>query len=267
MNYPFGSPVSQRPASSDSRCTFFVLGAYPSALYIKWTPPRPYKPIAALAVDNEPTPFWDGSDEYLRFRNWMSSISWNTSWGLARPAGDLNGSSGRWLNRNLFLPMRWDKSDICISDSLDIYHLSKGAEGRISDTYNPFAKAHGLPEANVLPHPIENQIVEEATLTQLDRIRNELLACRPEFIVTLGNAALRIMNALVEPLAGLSGIPRQLSSRIEEYGKPYPVNIPGSRQAGLFPLAHPAAPEPYQTTHAAWLALERRSVFQSSDAT
>ena len=157
--------------------------------------------------------------------------------------------------------MRWDKSDICISDSLDTYHLSKSAEGRISDTYNPFAKAHGLPEANLRPHPNEHEIIGKAKLTQLDRIRKELVACRPEFTVTLGNAALGIISALVDPLAGLSGIPRQLSSRIEEYGKPYLVNVPGSRQAGLLPLAHPAAPERYQSTHATWLALARHSVF------
>jgi hypothetical protein len=50
---------------ASSHCDLFVLGAYSSALHVRWTPPEQTKlrRIKALAVDNEPEPFWTGDDE------------------------------------------------------------------------------------------------------------------------------------------------------------------------------------------------------------
>lgn len=57
----FGQPVLPRRAVADGQRDVFVLGAYPSALHVEWTPPSPHRPVRALAVDNEPEPFWNGA--------------------------------------------------------------------------------------------------------------------------------------------------------------------------------------------------------------
>jgi hypothetical protein len=66
--FPFGAPVASMAVEPKDKSPVFVLGAYPSALHVRWTPPAGagHKPVQALAVDNEPWPFWDGGDERER---------------------------------------------------------------------------------------------------------------------------------------------------------------------------------------------------------
>jgi len=54
--FPFGAPVLARAPSADTARPLFVLGAYPSALHVRWTAPDGAS-IAAMPVDNEPEPF------------------------------------------------------------------------------------------------------------------------------------------------------------------------------------------------------------------
>ncbi len=70
----------------------FLLGVYPSALHVRWTHPQ-YR-VAALAVAEEPYPFWDGADEVERVDRWRGEVGWQSEWGTAEPVGRLNGSSG-----------------------------------------------------------------------------------------------------------------------------------------------------------------------------
>jgi len=89
VNYPFGTKVLACAASADSTVGYLSLGAYPSAFYIRWTPPSGYRSIAAIPVDNEPTPFWNGSD-YCEIRQVDVMIGWDASWGVAHPTGGSN---------------------------------------------------------------------------------------------------------------------------------------------------------------------------------
>ena len=69
--FPFGRPNSERPprpAHGDAE--LLVIGVYPSAFHVAWSPPpaadprdgskrsRPF--VGSLAVDVEPVVFWDG---------------------------------------------------------------------------------------------------------------------------------------------------------------------------------------------------------------
>lgn len=91
-------------------------------------------------------------------------------------------------------------------------------------------------------HPYESAIVKAAE-TELDRLRAELRAATPERVVTLGNAALRVLRKLVE-----GELPRKLSAD-DGYGKPIPVRFE-DQEFEVLPLAHPAAPKRYQEAHA-----------------
>lgn len=240
---PFGRPARDIPRSARP-ADVLVLGAYPSALHIQWAPPDPFKPIKALAVDVEPEPFWNGSDEAERVRAWKHAVGWRAEWGSAGSAGRLNGSSGVWVDEHVLAPLGCKRGDAWITDCLHWYCASTGAAARIADTYAPFASERGLPAARLPAHPSEHEIVRAAIAHELPRLATELRAAAPALVVTLGNAALRVMREMVGDL------PAKLSPDAE-YGRRHRTQFEG-RAFDVLPLAHPAAPRVYQDAHQRW---------------
>jgi hypothetical protein len=248
--YPFGAPVTPRPPSATTARSIFLLGAYPSALHVEWTPPEPWNRVRAIPVDDEPTPFWDGADEGERVAAWTQRIGFTEAWGSVRPVGALNGSSGVWVRDMVLAALGAIYADAWASDCLDTYRASTGATRRLDDTYAPFARNVGLLEAQIGAHPSEDAIVDEALRLHRARLSAELSACGPALVVTLGNAALRVARELVD---GGSEVPAKLSVHV--YGARYGIGVAG-RQAQLLPLAHPASPRPYQVAHQRWSSEE-----------
>ncbi len=99
-----------------------MLGAYPSAVHVIWSPPRPeWGRVQALPVDNEPEPFWDGKDEAGVVEAWKRKVSFDEKrWGQVEPAGRFNGSSGEWLTKNVLEPLQVRRSGAWITDALDM---------------------------------------------------------------------------------------------------------------------------------------------------
>jgi len=220
-------------------------------LHIRWAPPPPHRAIQAIAVDNEPEPFWDGEDQLIRIEAWQTKVSWQKAWGTAAGT-ECNGSSGRWVREKVLAPLKLkNRSEAWITDCLDTYRFSDGAMGRVEDTYNPFAQVLGLPLVNPdqNPHPGEDDIVAEAAANQQQRLLSELNICEPELIVTLGNAALRVIRLFIVSADGQE-LPESLAPA--GYGNTYNVRI-GQRACKWLPLAHPNAPGAYQDAHAAWI--------------
>lgn len=248
--FPFGQAVAPCEPSNRGPRTAFVLGAYPSALHIRWKPPFPWRPINAMAVANEPEPFWTGLDEAERIAAWKRVVGWKSEWGRAAGAGRLNGSSGLWVQQRILCPLRLNREQICITDCLDTYRVSKSASKRIDDTVVPFTQQFELSAVDLLPHPSESAIVSEALETHAGRIRALLVETTPTRCVTLGNAALRVFRQLV---AAPQRSPQRLSTGAQTYGMPIPVTLPDGRQAEWLPLAHPASPVPYQRAHDRWI--------------
>jgi hypothetical protein len=245
--FPFGRPVTSCKPSANGPRRLVVLGAYPSALHVRWTPPPPFRRIVALAVENEPTPFWTGDDEERRVEEWKVSVGWEARWGSIAPVGNLNGPSGSWVAESVLGPLGARPDEAWITDCLDTYRVSVGAAARLMDTYRPFAAAHGLPEDNLQPHPSENAIVTEALADHRSRLTSELATARASLVVTLGNAALRVLAGIGE--VGGVGPPRKLA--LDRYGTTYRLRV-GENEMEWLPLAHPAAPKIYQEAHAAW---------------
>lgn len=247
--FPFGQPVKLCNASGSGTRPVFILGAYPSALHVSWTPPQPYRRVQAIAIDNEPEAFWNGADEDTRVEAWKKAIRFDDErWGKISSAGALNGSSGVWVIENVLTPLRVSRGEAWITDALDTYRCSEGLADRIRDTYDPFASSVGLTRARLLPHPSESDIIREALQRHGSRLRQELETARPDKIVTLGNAALAVIRELL-PRAGGADT-RRLEAN-EAYGTPVKLRM-GERNLDLIPLAHPAAPAPYQAAHSRW---------------
>lgn len=246
--FPFGRPVVACEPLATGRAAMFVLGAYPSALDVRWRPPQGEgRVVQALAVDNEPEPFWAGADEVHRVERWMSQVGWSEAWGSVAPVSHLNGPSGRWVEEGVLGPLRVARADAWITDCLNTYRASVKMRAAVEDVYEPFARAHALPPAELAPHPSEAQIVGEGIDQDLSRLRRELTASAPDLIVTLGNTALRVLRNLL----GDAAAPMKLT--VTDYGTELSVKLNG-RGLSWLPLAHPAAPGPYQVAHENWMA-------------
>lgn len=246
--FPFGCPVRASRPTSRGRRDLFLLGAYPSALHVQWRPPPASgaRRVRALAVDNEPEPFWDGSDQETLVETWMTGRDWREQWGAIDPARRLNGPSGEWVQHQILDRFSVDRSAAWITDCLDTYRLSSRMRTAVEAVYQPFARAHDLPLARLAKHPSKDQIVVEAKSQHLGRLRHEIAAATPKVAVTLGNAALRVFKSLLDSPVG----PRQLAAD-KSYGSSFEVNIDGTLMR-WFPLAHPAAPPAYHKIHQGW---------------
>ena len=253
--FPFGRPVLHVSRPVPGPRQLFILGAYPSALHVAWTPPPGKgKPVKAVAVDNEPEPFWTGTDQDERVAAWTKAVGFiEGKHGRVSPVGELNGSSGCWVDDNVLRPLKVGRSDAWITDCLDTYRCSEALAKRLEDTYSEFAVEAGLPASVLSPHPGEDEIVAEALQEHRQRLLQELEAARPSMVVTLGNAALRVFRGLVAE-SDRERPPTKLSAGPDAYGLVLEVSL-GEKRLKWLPLAHPAAPKTYQEAHSRWAQL------------
>jgi uracil-DNA glycosylase len=235
-----------RPPSADGPRPVFVLGAYPSALHVRWIPPdgSQLRQVKALPVADEPTPCWNGADARERVAAWVAERAFDpATHGTFAPAPKFNGPSGQWVDVNVLAPLDCTRDTTWITECLDTYRLSNGARKGLADSYDAARHRYGWPPWNLRGHPSDDDVVRECRSWHEDRLRGELAACAPELVVSLGNAALGVMGKL------LSAGPDRLE--VVGYGTRLDVGLDG-RAVEWLPLAHPAAPRRYQEAHRAW---------------
>lgn len=257
--FPFGAPVQSAARQPSGRRRVFVLGAYPSAVHVRWTPPADsgLKPVRALAVDNEPEPFWDGGDQPRHIEAWATRL-FDDHFGTISSVGRLNGSSGRWVTERVLEPLGATRDEVWFSDCLDTYRASRGQAKRCDDTYAPFARQLDLPPARLGGHPNEDQIVREALGEQRERLMRELEVVSPDLVITLGNASARVFHNLTD----LDGDESTLSH--DGYGDLVHVSCL-ERPIQWLALTHPGGPKAWQETHERWVLRDGRADAKRSD--
>jgi len=256
----FGRPVRAARTGAIGPRKLFVLGAYPSALHVRWTPPDRSLSVRALAVDNEPEPFWTGDDQEQRIEQWRRDVSFKHAWGSVEPCGRLNGSSGKWLEERVLRPVGFSRADAWITDCLDTYFESEGAAARLDATAMRSLLAHlHIPNRCLPKHPSEREIVSHTLAHHSSRLREELLAAQPETVVTLGNAALSVFRELLEETKRPEV--ERLAHDRSQYGRIHQARLFG-RAVTWIPLAHPGAPDVYQRAHRLW---QDRIAFELKD--
>jgi hypothetical protein len=250
--FPFGAPVHELSTAAPLReVSTFVLGAYPSAVHVEWTPPdRLERRVVALPVDNEPYPFWDGSGMDHFVERWRAQW-FRPAWGSVRPSS-LNGSSGRTLHARWLAPLGVAVDDYFVTDCLPTSMMSTGVAKVLSPegVYGKLVERLGLPPAAMAPHPSENTIVTQA-VDHHERIRGQIAASGARRIVTLGNAAARVLAAAAGGTGGALTestylVPRRL--------------VVNGREIEWHALVHPAVRAPWVERHDQWVAEHQRKV-------
>jgi hypothetical protein len=256
--FPFGRPVEPMPPTQN-RGGLFILGAYPSALHVRWRAPEG-PTINALAIENEPAPFWNGDDQERYVESWKQAIGFTERWGIAEPAGHHNGSSGRWVDERLLGPLGFTREQTWITDCLDTYRVSDAQTAAITERFLPFAAKVGEDvEPNLPAHPDEDAIVREAKKDHIERVDQELRQAEPTTVVTLGNAALRVFRLLLR-----DDDPYQTDGlSTDGYGRRVFVSL-HARPLDWYPLVHPGGRGPIQDAHTTWIA-ERATTRAGSD--
>ncbi len=245
--FPFGQPVTAFARTDRGPRDVFVLGAYPSALHVAWNSPDGRQRIKALPVDNEPEPFWDGNDETERIEAWKAAVGLNeVEDGSVSGVGKLNGSSGVALDQLYLEPLGIGRGSAWVTDCLPTYYASAGVATAIADRFVLTMAASTRPAPKLETHPSENQIVADATeRTRLAELWAEFALAQPQVVITLGNAAARVLRKLLDLDTG----PTKL--RGDGYGDPVSI----SEERLWYPLAHPGVIRraPWKGIHGHWV--------------
>ena len=157
--YPFGRPVTAHPPSASRRCGVLVLGAYPSALHIRWVPPPESELRPVKRFPSTMSRIRSGPETTLT----CASLAGSTTLGGVGVGVVRYRRPHRSVQRSLRL-LGGDKSVRCsrpqradtwITDCLDTYCGSTGVTAAVAAVYTPFAVRVGLPAADLEPHPSE----------------------------------------------------------------------------------------------------------------
>jgi uracil-DNA glycosylase len=225
-----------------------VLGVYPSALHVRWRRPDAVT-IGALAVDDEPTVFWDGADAHQRINHWCAAVNWRADWGTVSPAGG-NGSSGRIVVNEILTPLGTTADRTYFTDCLPYYFLKSGTRSqghRISTIYQPFAAAHQLSQAELPHRPRPQDLVARTLAEEAPTLRDQLHESGARRVVTLGQEAADAFAAI------FATEPVRLRPD-HTYGNHRSVTI-ANRRIDWLPLTHPGNRTPaWRIRHQQWTA-------------
>lgn len=151
----------------------------------------------------------------------------------AEPAAGLNGPSWDWVAANILARLGFDQSQAWITDCLDTYRASTGMTNVVESVYAPFAAGRGLVlrPSWQCTRPRGRSSRRQWPSTCHACVVN-LIALVRRVIVTLGNAALRVLAALMDDTPSLAKV------SVDRYGEPRGIAISGF-ESMWHPLAHP----------------------------
>ena len=242
--FPFGRPNSRCLMRVPERGLpeVLVVGVYPSAFHVAWSPPlaldrrapearrRPL--ISSLAVDVEPTVFWNGIRPSPAdvFDAWMAASEFDHgAHGMVRPG--VNGPSGAGLIAEFLGPLRVDAARCAFTDAVPWFFVKSDAKGQgaaIRDRFAPVAEVLGVHVGSLPPRPTRRNLVAIAAGDERrDSLRDELSEAQAPLVITLraGSARCgirggRCQGSAFQVLAGRLRQDRSTQGRQANHGSP-----------------------------------------------
>lgn len=288
--FPFGRPNTVRPARMVRNADVVVVGVYPSAWHVAWrAPPHLVKPgasggVAALAVDVEPTVFWDGNaDDYgERLARWKAEVGFvdGKHGAISAKPPKTNGSSGDKVVRHYLTPLGLGAERTTFTDVYPVFLIKSASGSRreqgdaIRAEYDSIAPAMGLPTCTLPARIARAKLPALAAAEFADRLLADLDASRGPLVITLGEEVWATFMA-IERLQARPPCTRFDELYGDTYGQTGKVNVAG-RELTWLPLVHPGllkgSPSPdaaldfgggrtpagWATLHARWASLGAR---------
>lgn len=246
-HFPFGQPNSRRPMRlpTSSPVQALVVGVYPSALHMGWSPPTsvdPRKPkdrrrrfIGSLAVDVEPVVFWDGlaPTPTTELARWAETVGF-----AAARHGQIwsgtNGPSGATLVKQYLKPLGLDADRVAFTDVVPWFFVYGSQRAAIAERFAPIAGDLAVHPGSLPPRPNDAQLVRIAgSEPRRTTLRREIIEAGAPVVITLGNSALGAVRAVAD---SMDGAPNSLSP--ETYGAIGHLFI-DEHGFELLPMVHP----------------------------
>lgn len=250
--FPFGRPNTERPARMVVEARAMVIGVYPSAWHVSWTAPDLFgdgatHSVKAMAVDVEPTVFWDGANDDFeaRLRNWKQQVDFveGSHGTIGTRSPSTNGSSGAKVVSNYLAPLGIPVENTAFTDVYPVFMVKRGGGASreqgdaIREDYDPIAERMGNARCTLPPRISSNQLPLQAATRFGQRLVDDLEASRTSLVITLGREVwdtlilLSAMNAR-PPCARFDDL------NSEQYGARGSLKI-GGRTVEWLPLVHP----------------------------
>ncbi len=246
--FPFGQPVKPVTGGAPGNRDCLVLGSSPSALCMRWRVPGG-KLVQGFAIDNEPSPFWDGHDQDAQIRVWKDRVCWQPTWGETGPTRQ-NGLRGQWVGQQVLSPLGISRDRVCAATLVETYYANEATRHRIDEHYRPLIERLGL-SATTLPNQLANSdLAREAVTTERDRLLGLLRAPSIRTVITLGTATWKAVAELFGPAA--AQMPASLLGDGPAYGQAQSIAVDG-REVRWIAFVSPSAPASMQRVHAAWM--------------
>jgi hypothetical protein len=144
-----GEPLGLVRSPATGRRPVFVLGVYPSASHASWYSADGSRISPALAVANEPEPYWDGTGHDAVLQRVAARVPAEV--GFLREAGSSNGRAGTTLNDAYLAPLGLARDDVWIADVQNYYLASDGQVSRLKESYEPLVEAGLVSPPELIP--------------------------------------------------------------------------------------------------------------------
>ena len=252
-SFPFGRPNSVRPARVADRSDAVVVGVYPSAWHVGWRAPEKFVgegrrgAVAALAVDVEPTVFWDGNADDFghRLDRWKSDVGFvdGKHGMLSRVSPSTNGSSGEKVVRHYLDPLGIPAANATFTDVYPVFLIkTSGGKRReqgaaIRDEYDSIAPRMEMPVSSLPDRMSAARLPALAASEFGERLVADLSASQAPLVITLGQ---EVWDTLLAIPSLHACPPRERFTELygDSYGAIGSLTVNG-REVAWLPLVHP----------------------------
>lgn len=258
--FPFGQPNTVRPIRMAGKTEVLVVGTYPSAWHVTWSAPSFARSgcltgrVAAMAVDVEPTVFWNGdkADFTACLEKWVSAVRFRAGNSLRcdgyikSTSPPRNGSSGAKLAKRYLAPVGIREEVVSFTDIFPVFMVKEkgtdSARGReqgdaIKQEYAAFADLVGRGQST-LPQRIQREDLPGVARREFGSILvRDILETRPSLVISLGE---EVWRALQEWPSIRAQSPVRSFDQLcsNHYGSSGELEVDGLRIEWL-PLIHP----------------------------
>jgi hypothetical protein len=252
--FPFGRPNSVRPmrapVAAAPRAT--VVGVYPSAWHVTWTVPSHLVAdgargkVGALAVDVEPTVFWDGNDDFSdTLAEWVDLVGFTEGdhGTIDQRSPSANGSSGRKVAERYLAPGGLTPGQAAFTDVCPVFFVKQGSGKRrgqgdaIATEFDGIAAELGHSQSSLPRRPSPKALVEMAITEFKQRLVSDLEAADAPAVITLGDEVLQVLRRIPE-LAPAPPADSLADLYPNRYGEEGTLRVNG-RTVRWLPLVHP----------------------------